>query len=106
MNKDLEARFDKAIMDVYKRVLSECDYKSIRSCKCFMNIAALKPRGFCSMLLRFQKVTLHCGNGKRLDLTVEAIVLEPEWHFLFSEQEREIARKRLGGIWLRSWRRF
>lgn len=32
---------------------------------------------------------------KRLDLTVEAVILATEWHSLFSEQEREIARKRL-----------
>jgi hypothetical protein len=32
---------------------------------------------------------------KRLDLTVEALVLRPEWSLLFSEEERQIARKRL-----------
>jgi hypothetical protein len=31
----------------------------------------------------------------RLDLTVEALILEPQWHELFTEEEREIARKRL-----------
>jgi len=31
---------------------------------------------------------------QRLDLTVEAIILEEEWHSLFSEQERQIARNR------------
>ena len=31
----------------------------------------------------------------RLDLTVEALVLEEEWRPLFSNQGREIARKRL-----------
>jgi transcriptional regulator with XRE-family HTH domain len=32
---------------------------------------------------------------KRLDLTVEALILVAEWHPLFSEPEREISRKRL-----------
>ncbi len=32
---------------------------------------------------------------KRLDLTVEALILRPEWLELFSELEREIARQRL-----------
>jgi hypothetical protein len=32
---------------------------------------------------------------KRLDLTVEWIVLEPQWHDLFSDEERDIARRRL-----------
>jgi hypothetical protein len=31
----------------------------------------------------------------RLDLTVEAIILGPDWRDLFAELEREIARRRL-----------
>jgi hypothetical protein len=31
----------------------------------------------------------------RLDLTVESLILQREWHYLFSEDEREIARRRL-----------
>jgi hypothetical protein len=30
MNKDLEARFDDAMMDVYKRAVNEYDYKATR----------------------------------------------------------------------------
>lgn len=32
---------------------------------------------------------------KHLELTVEALILKPEWHDLFSEVERNIARERL-----------
>jgi hypothetical protein len=32
---------------------------------------------------------------KRLDLTVEAVILAPEWRSLFSDEERDIARRRL-----------
>ena len=32
---------------------------------------------------------------KRLDLTVEAVMLQDRWRYLFSEQERDIARQRL-----------
>lgn len=31
----------------------------------------------------------------RLDISVEALILKPEWHHLFTEEERDIARKRL-----------
>jgi hypothetical protein len=31
----------------------------------------------------------------RLDLTVESLILKPEWHELFSDEERELARTRL-----------
>ena len=30
MNKELESRFDDAMMDVYLRALNECDYKATR----------------------------------------------------------------------------
>lgn len=32
---------------------------------------------------------------QHLDLTVEAVILKPEWNDLFSEEERAIARQRL-----------
>jgi hypothetical protein len=32
---------------------------------------------------------------KRLDLSVEALILQPEWQTLFLDEEREQARKRL-----------
>ena len=31
----------------------------------------------------------------RLDLTVEVLILKKKWHSLFSEEERQIAKKRL-----------
>jgi len=32
---------------------------------------------------------------KRLDLTVEALVLTPKYHSLFTEEERELCKERL-----------
>ena len=34
---------------------------------------------------------------RRLDLTVEALILQPQWDKLFTDEERDIARKRLQG---------
>jgi hypothetical protein len=44
---------------------------------------------------RITMATVCLRMRKRLDLTVEALILAPEWHELFAEPEREIARKRL-----------
>ncbi|WP_165832103.1 phospholipase D family protein [Novacetimonas pomaceti] len=33
--------------------------------------------------------------NNRLDLSVEALILRPEWHSLFTEEERKLARRRL-----------
>lgn len=95
MNKELEARFDGAMMDVYSRALNECDYKATR----FLHMLH-EHRGIetARILLHASKVSegyVALWERKRLDLTVEAVILAAEWHSLFSEQQREIARKRL-----------
>jgi len=95
MSKELEARFDNAMMDVYQRALTECDYKATRF---FHMLSEHRGLETARILLRASKVSegyVALWERKRLDLTVEAIILGAEWHALFSDQEREIARKRL-----------
>ena len=95
MNKDLETRFDDAMMRVYLRARNECDYNATR----FLNMLH-EHRGLetARVLLRSPNVSegyVALWERKRLDLTVEALILGEEWLPLFSEQEREIARHRL-----------
>jgi len=95
MNRELEARFDEAMMDVYRRALNECGYKATR----FLHMLH-EHRG-----LETARILLHAANvsegyvalweRKRLDLTVEALILGEEWRSLFTEDERETAQKRL-----------
>jgi hypothetical protein len=95
MSKNLEGEFDSAMMGVYWRALTECDYKATR----FLQMLH-QHRG-----LETARKLLHGTNVSegyvapwerhRLDLTVEALILHQEWHGLFSEEEREIARARL-----------
>jgi hypothetical protein len=50
------------------------------------------------MLLQASRVSdgyVALWEKNRLDLTVEALVVDAEWRPLFTEQEREIASKRL-----------
>jgi hypothetical protein len=50
------------------------------------------------ILLRASKVSegyVALWERKRLDSTVESLMLAEEWHSLFTEQEREIVRGRL-----------
>lgn len=95
MDKELEARFDNAMMDVYLRALKECDYKATR----FLHMLH-EHRGIetARILLHAPKVSegyVALWERQRLDLTVEAVILGLEWQPLFSEAERQIARKRL-----------
>ena len=92
---ELEARFDAAMMNIYRRALSECGYRATRFLQMLYD-----HRG-----LATARILLHASNvsdgyvalweHKRLDLTVEALILGSEWRPLFSDQEMKIARKRL-----------
>jgi hypothetical protein len=95
MNNDLEARFDEAMMDVYIRALNECAYKATRFLHMLHEHRGLETA---RILLHASKVSegyVALWERKRLDLTVEAVILAEQWHPLFSDQEREIAGNRL-----------
>ena len=91
----MNGNFADAMMDVYLRARNECGYNATR----YLQILH-EHRG-----LKTARILLHAANvsegytalweRKRLDLTVEAVILAPEWRYLFSDEEREIARRRL-----------
>lgn len=93
---NLEKQFDQAMFDVYRRAKDEAGYTAtiflqmltdnggLRTAKTLIN--APKPSdGYTALYMR-----------GRLDLTVEAVVIENErWHSLFDDDELASARKRL-----------
>ncbi len=93
--KELEKEFDMAMWDIYKRAKIEAAYNATR----FLQMLH-ENRG-----LETARILLHAPNVSdgytalwergRLDLTVEALILHEKWHPLFSDQEREIAQRRL-----------
>lgn len=95
MPTDLENRFHDAMLDVYQRAKAEAGYNASR----FLSMVA-EQGGY-----EAARTLLHASNvsdgytalwqRKRLDLTVEAVILKHEWRDLFSEFERDIARQRL-----------
>ncbi len=90
--------FQVAMVGIYKQALVDCKYKA----SYFLGMvserggvqAAKDLLGSSSVSDGFTRLW-ECG---RLDLTVEALVLRPEWNALFDEAEREIARKRLADM--------
>lgn len=92
----LETQFDHAMFGIYRRAKDEAGYNAtiflqmltdnggLSTAKTLINSA--KPSdGYTALYMR-----------GRLDLTVEALVIEDErWHSLFGADELERARKRL-----------
>ena len=93
---DLLKAFDKAMLDIYQRAKSEANYNA----SVFLQMLH-KHRGVATarMLINSSKPSdgyTNLYSRGRLDLTVEALVVEnSRWHPLFSEEELAIARKRL-----------
>ena len=92
---ELEDRFEQAMFDVYHNAKQECNYNATYFLQMLGKYGGLQTA---RRLLASTKTTdgfttlWECG---RLDLSVEAQVLRPEFAPLFTPEERAIARGRL-----------
>jgi len=91
----LENEFHAAMEDIYHMAKRELHYSARRY------LAMLRRRGGVETAKRLlhskqiaQGYTI-LEEANRLDLTVEALVLKPEWRELFTSEELQIAQKRL-----------
>ncbi len=95
MRSDLETRFHHKMRGLYDRSVKECNYRPTY----FLQMV-VEHGGFetARRLLHARKVsdgfTTLWENG-RLDLSVEAVVLQEPWSDLFTDEELAIAEKRL-----------
>jgi hypothetical protein len=90
-----ETRFHSAILDIYNRAKRECGYNATRFLAMIVEHGGVETA---RILLRANTVTdgyTALWERGRLDLTVEALVLQPAWVDIFTCEERATARKRL-----------
>jgi hypothetical protein len=83
------------MLNVYKRAKAETGYTAVR----FLGLVAEKG-GLETARYLLHSPTVSDGytalwERGRLDLTVEAVILEPAWRSLFTLEERRIAISRL-----------
>ncbi|MCK4375611.1 MAG: hypothetical protein KAX19_09790 [Candidatus Brocadiae bacterium] len=91
----LEEQFHKAMIAVYERARDECGYNATRFLQMVMDLGGLEAA---KRLLDSDKVS--SGLTKlwelgRLDISMEALVIDPKWQGLFTEEEVATARQRL-----------
>lgn len=92
---DLEKQFHQEMADIYVRAKRECGYNATRFLQLITEKGGVeaarrlisKPGGTDGFAILWE-----CG---RLDLSVEAHVLKPEFEALFTEEERRMCRERL-----------
>src|SRR6266581_6903856 len=95
MPSKLESEFHDAMLEIYRRAKSEADYNATR----FLGMVSERG-GLETARSLLHAATVSDGYAalwerRRLDLTVEAVILDPKWEPLFSNQERRIAVERL-----------
>jgi len=91
----LERDFHEAMLGIYRRAKAEAGYNAARFLRMVSEHGGLETA---RILLHATTVsdgyTALWGRG-RLDLTVEAVILQPKLRGLFTEAERQIAITRL-----------
>lgn len=95
MGSDLESRFNTAMMAIFHRALKEANYRAARFHQMLCDHGGIETA---QLLLHSSNVSegyTALWERKRLDLTVEALILQAEWHELFTDEERAKAKQRL-----------
>lgn len=92
---ELERKFNKAMINIYKQAKKELNYSATRL------LQLVSEKG--GVLAAKQLIAVSGGTqgfsvlyeNKRLDLSIEALVINPEYQELFSQEEIDICNKRL-----------
>jgi len=90
-----EARFHEAMLGIYQRAKGECNYNATRFLQMVGERGGLEAARRLILSSEPSDGFTELWLQRRLDLTVEALVLQPRWKALFTEEELGAARKRL-----------
>ena len=97
MTTDRELAFHGAMVDLYLRAKREANYNATYFLE-MISDAELGGHRTPRQLIHTTTPSLGYEalyDRGRLDLTVEAVILRPEWADLFTDEDRAIARRRL-----------
>ena len=90
-----QREFTGAMLDIYRRALTETGYRA----SLFLNMVN-DQGGYQAAMTLIHSTQPSDGytalwERQRLDLTVEALILRPQWHDLFTDDDRRAAYCRL-----------
>jgi len=95
MSKGIERQFNEAMVDIYRRAKAEAGYNATRFLSMVVERGGLETARYLLHAATVSEGYTALWERKRLDLTVEAMILRPEWQALFADVERRIAVNRL-----------
>lgn len=92
-NASLAREFDAAMFSIYERAWSEARYRATRFLQMLNEHGGIETAN--RLLPTMSEGFAELWNRKRLDLTMEALILQPRWRPLFTPEQLELAEKRL-----------
>lgn len=96
MNQPLELEFDEAMLNIYRKAKSEAKYNAVRFLQMVTDHGGLETAHILINSGTVSEGYTALWERGRLDLTVEAMILDNEkYHSLFSEEELAVCAKRL-----------
>jgi hypothetical protein len=95
MASKLEKDFHREMLEIYRRAKAEAHYPANRFLQMVTEHGGLETARILLHAASVSEGYTALWERERLDLTVEAVILDPKWKELFSDEERKIARDRL-----------
>ena len=95
MSSTLEASFNAAMQAIYRQAKEQLGYNATRFLQLISELGGVQAAKKLLIGSEAQYGLQVLWEGGRLDLSVEAHVLKPEFAGLFTEEERDRARARL-----------
>ncbi|MBU4446222.1 MAG: hypothetical protein Q8N12_09000 [Thermodesulfovibrionales bacterium] len=94
-HKDVENIFHRAMIGVYESALRECRYNATRFIQMVQNHGGVESAKILLHTPGFQYGFTELWQCGCLRLTMEALVIQPQYAALFTQEEIEITRTRL-----------
>jgi hypothetical protein len=89
----LAREFDSGMVGIYRRALSEAHYKATRFLQMVHENGGVEAAS--RLLPHMSEGFADLWRRNRLDLTVEALIIQPKWRPLFSVDQLDAAEQRL-----------
>ena len=87
MPTEAESLFNEAMLNIYRRAKAEAGYNATRFLNMVVEHGGLETARYLLHAATVSEGYTALWERKRLDLTVEAMILQPEWQALFSDAE-------------------
>ena len=95
MTEDLRDAFHRKMVEVYERALRECNYKASRFLQLVQEQGGFAAARALLASNRHPDGLTRLWEQKRLDISMEALVLSEPWRQLFTPSELAVAERRL-----------